>query len=645
MTVNSSIKKYLSLDNVRIYHNTKNDTFEITGKSSDIDNGFLMNVPQDSKMEEKLRKAFGLKDTHTREMPMENAFISYHESLKQTGMVNMDPERFENPEWKLARTNPSAQGKVIAVASPREGAGKTTVTGLLAGYLSHAPISSPSDEDKKSLKVCIVETGWAPNGLSNITMRFGEEKPNALDLFLQEDNLDAATVSKYLIYDQTLGTHVLLGVPIEDAKVHCGVKFYQKIVEILKEMFDVIIMDISENDTKEADYWKAVSKAEFREFALTLADQTVLVTDLSAASVYELGQYLTTAYNDASHGGYGVDPVKVNLVVNKYIDSNEISIDDINRITGQSSISASFPWDDTFKEIFTPWNAKTLMRKPDFESNYLPFIRKLMKNIGVVIDEDVHFENKTKTAPNYFNGHVFFGHSPNSVVLGITANMEFPPVDLKDPRKANIMVTGKKDQGAQDVIDNIRAAIPAMEDPYEVITYGIDDDSNGFSYGQEERIDGNLELLILLRKISLDMVKGVEYSVPKFIILGSLDEIVFGNQKNGADLSRVDKAVRAEILDLLRSLSENNSTDTLNFLFHSENPSSVYNSLLSNCGTHIHLGITREEYRVRDFLSQNIDNYPFEVFDDKKGRAFVNLHGRRELVQVLKHAEFKGDIY
>lgn len=634
MTANSDAKKYLSLSDVRIYHNKKTDTFEITGKSSEIENGFLMNVPHDNKMEEKLRKAFGVNQyfqpSKTKKRPLMESYISYHPDLEEIDRVVLEKKFFQNILPRISPV-PSFEGKVIAVASDGVNVGKTTVSTMLASYASL--IASSATEPNQPLKICIVETGWSDNKLSHLLFPHKKDKTTVLNLFLEEE-LTTESLIKHLVYDDGLGIHTLLGAVRKIDQRYISPIFYKKVISLLKGMFDLVILDVSDQQQDE--------EAKLWEMIFENADKTLLVTDLEPASLEGMEGWVNTARNGEAFGGYSVDPSKINIVVNKNTVDKNIVIAGLANRTGTASIAGILPWDESLERYFSDnVSPQQLVESSNVNTDYLALTRNVLESLNILVSPDS--ENREKMKPRfYMNGSLLQKNFPDVINIGTSVDNDFVQVDLKNKQNGSVLITGRKSQGSMDIIENMRQFMDTSKDTYEIFTYGLTAEFNAELYPQEQQVADDLDLLRLLRKLKDDISEGITFVNPKIVILGNMDKIVYEERQ---DASRVDKAVRAELLELVRDLAEDKSPNIVNFIFVSESPSSAYNSLASVCKTHVHCGVKNESLKVRDFIDKNVPADLSDFFDDVKGRAVIRTPKEIRHIQIFEPLDYPGGKY
>lgn len=137
-------------------------------------------------------------------------------------------------------------GETIAITAGRGGSGKTTVSLLLGAAIA-----------KKNLKVCLVEFD-EDNSINNL---LGKKSPNARQLE-ELGSYSPENIHAHLIHDKNFNMDILLGTATDKS-------FYEKVIPVLKTMFDIIIFDTA--------YISNTNTGLTAETALPLADKIAVV--------------------------------------------------------------------------------------------------------------------------------------------------------------------------------------------------------------------------------------------------------------------------------------------------------------------------------------------------------------------------------
>ncbi len=209
-----------------------------------------------------------------------------------------------------------AEPLVLCVYSPKGGVGKTSISVNLAARLAYTT----------RLQVCIVDLDIA---FGNVGTRLGLYNPTVREL-LNEAHLDSESLARNLVYDRRSGLFALLA-PLRPETGTNRRKFspitYKKILSLLKERFDVVILDCP---------------VELRDplvsgFALTQAGKIIMVVNNEQATLLDARRALEAMCRPKDSQrlpGLGLDPTTVGMVVNQKVENVGREVDDIKAILG-----------------------------------------------------------------------------------------------------------------------------------------------------------------------------------------------------------------------------------------------------------------------------------------------------------------------
>lgn len=204
----------------------------------------------------------------------------------------------------------------ICVYSPKGGVGKTSISVNLAARLAYTT----------RLQVCIVDLDIA---FGNVGTRLGLYNPTVREL-LNESHIDGESIARNLVYDRRSGLFALLA-PLRPETGTNRRKFspaaYKKILSLLRERFDVVLLDCP---------------VELRDplvsgFALTEASQVVMVVNNEQATLLDARRAVEAMCRPKDSQrlpGLGIDPSKVGMVVNQKVDNVGREVEDIKAILG-----------------------------------------------------------------------------------------------------------------------------------------------------------------------------------------------------------------------------------------------------------------------------------------------------------------------
>nr|WP_240903875.1 MinD/ParA family protein [Chengkuizengella sediminis] len=240
--------------------------------------------------------------------------------------------RKERLETKTAKVG-VLKNRIFSVYSPKGGAGKTTVTTYLSNIIGK----------QSGLRVCIIDLDHTREG-SDIARKFGyflvnDSPPNNVitnwETFQDRDYRSWDKVSQY-VTETSLKNLYFLSSPwnVEDEKYMTG-QLIEKVTHILKQHFDIIIFDMSddlrENNTK----------------ALELSDNILFVTGADLDQID-----ISSGFTQRTVRKLNLPIEKFRLVFNKIPNKMPYSLEESAQKIGLP-LFASIPYDPEVEKYRT----------------------------------------------------------------------------------------------------------------------------------------------------------------------------------------------------------------------------------------------------------------------------------------------------
>lgn len=224
-------------------------------------------------------------------------------------------------------------GYVISSTSSKGGSGKTTVALALGTTLAQA--SRKAYDEKKiqedPLSVCVVDMDVRDGQIGFYT---GQLQPTALNIRVAKE-VSQETVRKNVIYDERLGVNLLLAPKRSNTAQDLSASFYRQVIETLKTMFDLIILDTS------VQYYDKLSK----DVCFPLSDAILFISNLSAGSVYGMTRWAHETTEPSSKGGQGLPIGKVGVVLNGAMDDVGMNKEMLSKAAAGMKIISMIPMD------------------------------------------------------------------------------------------------------------------------------------------------------------------------------------------------------------------------------------------------------------------------------------------------------------
>lgn len=249
---------------------------------------------------------------------------SVRESLEQQAQDDSEFEQNDTDDYgayddelttngeDLPEASPDAKGKVITVTSSKGGSGKSTVSLLLATYLSKgSKIAAEENELNQAFKVCVVDLDTRDGQLGFLN---GAQDPSVIDI-LVEGAPTKESIKKGIWHNKNMDVDFIFSAKRPRNAAAIPNAFYGSLVQKLREVYDYVILDTSVN------YLDPL----LDKVAYPAADSIVFVSDIGISSIFGMMRWIreTTQSDDETH--VNIDPTKIGVVINKVL--NDVNMD------------------------------------------------------------------------------------------------------------------------------------------------------------------------------------------------------------------------------------------------------------------------------------------------------------------------------
>lgn len=221
-------------------------------------------------------------------------------------------------------------GKVYACTSSKSGAGKSTIAYLTSIMIQETTRAAANRGFRHSgSKVVFVDLELSIGQVGGIT---GATEPSVSSLNHLEA-LTPETVSKALTVDKETGITLLLAPTSSRDFLKYTPDYYKKLINVLQTMFDVVMLNISEE----------YGDIEYAKMAYTIADKVIVAASVKPGGIYGLARWMDTALAPTENNGLGIKRENLFVVFNQVEENTEDFSKHMAEITAGVRIITAVP--------------------------------------------------------------------------------------------------------------------------------------------------------------------------------------------------------------------------------------------------------------------------------------------------------------
>lgn len=230
----------------------------------------------------------------------------------------------------LPKAAPGATGKIITVTSSKGGSGKSTVSILLGAYIAKSTaISAQEGKIPFPLKVCIVDLDVRDGQLGILT---GSMSPNIIDIMMT-GKATQSNVERGIYKSEKLNCDFIFAARRPRNAKKIPATFYAEVIQTLRSMYDVIILDTSVNYLDEL----------LNQVAYPLADRIVLVSDMGISSILGMKRWIMETVESPEDMSQEISKDKIGIVINKAMSDVNMSANKIQMAAGDIPVISMIP--------------------------------------------------------------------------------------------------------------------------------------------------------------------------------------------------------------------------------------------------------------------------------------------------------------
>lgn len=236
---------------------------------------------------------------------------------------------FSDEDVIIPERSETATGRVITVTSSKGGSGKSTISMLLGAYIAKgSKLAYEQGTAEKPLKVCIVDLDVRDGQLGFMN---GVQSPTVVDI-VASGSLTPESINNGVYHSNKMDCDFIFAAKRPRYTAAIPPEFYAGLIQILREMYDYIILDTSVN------YLDPLLES----VAYPMSEKIIFVTDLSISSIFGMARWIqeTTRVEDTKDP---IDPEKIGIVVNKVLKNVNMDIEKVKSASGGRPILTMYP--------------------------------------------------------------------------------------------------------------------------------------------------------------------------------------------------------------------------------------------------------------------------------------------------------------
>lgn len=261
------------------------------------------------------------------------------------------------------------EGMIICSTSSKGGSGKSSTALLLASTISKSSQKSFAEgKAKRPLDVVVVDMDIRDG---QIGFLIGQMQPTALNIRI-EPEWTQEVIRKNLVHASRLGIHALLAPKRPRTAEDTPPEFYRAVIEELRHMFDVVILDTSVNYTD-----------PLLEFVCyPMADVILFVTDLGISSIFGMSRWFQETTSSADKGGMGLNKENIGIVVNKSMAGIHMDKNRVTQASNDAPILVAVPSHPAeFMQAANTNRLDLLLDHPEIGSVFFRLAKKIIRDL------------------------------------------------------------------------------------------------------------------------------------------------------------------------------------------------------------------------------------------------------------------------
>lgn len=280
-----------------------------------------------------------------------------------------DPEIEEDTTIDIPQAKPGAKGQVIAITSSKGGSGKSTVSILTGSYIAlSSKIAYENGNMPFPLKVCIIDLDVRDGQLGILV---GSLKPNVINIAM----LGAPTpenIKQGIYSSENMGCDFIFAARRPRNAERISPEFYAEMIQNLRSMYDVIILDTSVNYLDEL----------LNKVAYPLADRIILVSDMVLPSILGMRRWITETLESPENIDNAIDKNKIGIVINKAMRDVNMTPQQISQAADGIPVISMIPSTPKLLTYAANTNQLNLALQQKF-------INQAIKNIAIQVVNDI----------------------------------------------------------------------------------------------------------------------------------------------------------------------------------------------------------------------------------------------------------------
>jgi len=245
---------------------------------------------------------------------------------------NYEDLNIEEQEDDIIIPQNNGNNITICVTSSKGGSGKSTVAITLGAYLSKASQDAAMKGLlPKPLSICLVDLDTRDG--QHWLLMGAKKPPTVMDILFNDNPYDPSSIQKGIWHSDKINCDFLFAPKRPRNAKEIPANAYAQIINQLKNMYDIIILDTSVN------YLDSLGE----DVAYPISDRILFVSDMGQSSIVGCSRWIQEEMYAEERGDKNIPPNKVGIIINKAMANVNMNSNKIQKCIRDLPVIAMIP--------------------------------------------------------------------------------------------------------------------------------------------------------------------------------------------------------------------------------------------------------------------------------------------------------------